>query len=88
MMLFSRESGSAPTAFNFLGRACSHKDGIIVGVQFGMKEGAEVLVSVGQDRKVVEYDLVESDFATGLQLTEVNPFPRGFFVVLSFQHAA
>ena len=59
------ESREGWASYIFLGRSVSH-GAPITGLQFGFREGVEVLVSVGEDRKCVEYDLKKSSVSNGI----------------------
>ena len=59
------EAGQDNGYFFYLGRTHSH-GGPITGLQFGMRDGMETLVSVGQDRRCVEYDLEISTVISGI----------------------
>ena len=50
----------------YLGRSLSH-GAPITGLEFGVRDGRETLVSVGEDRRCVEYDLEVSSVIDGLQ---------------------
>ena len=50
------EAGKDQKIYIYLGRTHSHESKI-TGLEFGYREGMETLVSVGEDRKCVEYDL-------------------------------
>mmetsp|Transcript_20905 Transcript_20905/g.43637 ORF Transcript_20905/g.43637 Transcript_20905/m.43637 type:complete len:926 (+) Transcript_20905:54-2831(+) len=57
----------SPT-WNYIGRYKSHS-GSITGIEFATREdGRLALVSVGEDRMLVEYDLVDVTAETGLKL--------------------
>ena len=49
----------------YLGRSRSHC-APIVGLEFGQRDGSETLLSVGEDRRSVEYDLEVSSVVNGL----------------------
>ena len=69
VMVFRRErapSGEVTGSdFIYLGRILSHK-ARITGIEFGLKEGVETLVSVSEDRTCVEYDLEASSVNMGV----------------------
>ncbi len=50
----------------YIGRAKAHT-APIVSVHFGSRDLTETLISVGEDRYCVEYDLATSSIATGVQ---------------------
>jgi hypothetical protein len=54
-------------SFIYLGRIIPHK-GSLVGLQFGQRENREILVSVGADRRCVEFDLHASSVEAGILL--------------------
>jgi len=57
----------------YLGRTCSHSD-MVTSLTFGMREnGTQCLVSTGRDRRLVEYDLVNSTVEDGVCLKEGTP---------------
>jgi WD40 repeat protein len=56
-------------AYIFIGRILSHSS-IISGIDFGVKESGETLVSVGEDRRCVEYDLHSSSVKDGIRIVE------------------
>ena len=56
-------------AYIYLGRITSHS-APITGIDFGMKESGETLVSVGEDRRCVEYDLEGSSVKHGINIIE------------------
>ena len=58
--------------FFYLGRSKAH-DGAVTGLEFGHREGNETLVSIGDDRRVVEYDLAGSTVINGVQTIETIP---------------
>jgi len=58
--------------FFYLGRSKSH-DGAVAGITFGHREGNETLVSIGEDRRVVEYDLESSSVINGMQCIDTVP---------------
>jgi len=58
-----------PAQFIFTGRAVGHGKSV-VGLTFGVREGGETLISIGEDRRCVEYDLVNSSISAGLKCTE------------------
>ena len=62
------EAGSASTTgvFIYLGRVHSHS-GKITGLEFGRRDDMETLLSVGEDRRVVEYDIEASTVIGGVQ---------------------
>ncbi len=69
------DEANSPTnsLFTYLGRVHSHSRKI-TGLEFGFREGAENLVSVAEDRQVVEYDLDGSTVIGGvLPLAEQRP---------------
>lgn len=51
--------------FYYVGRIRSHTSRI-VGIEFGLKESGETLISVGEDRYCVEYDLLNSTMTSGV----------------------
>lgn len=51
--------------FTYIGRIRAHTSRII-GLEFGQRENTETLISVGEDRFSVEYDLVNSSMSTGV----------------------
>lgn len=51
--------------FLYVGRIRAHT-GRIIGIEFGHKENVETLISIGEDRFCVEYDLVNSSMSTGV----------------------
>lgn len=51
--------------FTYIGRIRAHISRII-GLEFGQRENIETLISVGEDRFCVEYDLVNSSMSTGV----------------------
>lgn len=53
----------------YLGRSRSHCS-TIVGLEFGQRDGTETLISVGEDRRSVEYDLEISTVISGLMTVE------------------
>ena len=55
--------------FLYIGRSHSHS-AAITGIEFGMRDGLETLVSVGEDRRCVEYDLEVSSVISGLMTVE------------------
>lgn len=57
--------------FNLLGRCMAHT-GEICGLEFGPREGKQVLISVGADHRCLEYELAKVTSATGIKLKE-NP---------------
>lgn len=61
----SLEGGDDLQNFVYIGRAKAHK-APITGVEFGLKEGREVLLSVAEDRRVVEFNLQISSVRLGL----------------------
>jgi WD40 repeat protein len=68
VLLFKRESNddvTAKGAFTYIGRVKSHT-AKITGLEFGMKDTVETLVSVSEDRYALEYDLVNSTVSSGL----------------------
>ena len=56
-------------SYTFIGRAIAHTSRI-VGLVFGNREGTEVLISVGEDRKAIEYDLKESSVENGVVIID------------------
>ncbi|GFR40429.1 hypothetical protein Agub_g1003 [Astrephomene gubernaculifera] len=63
--------------WEFLGRCRSHH-GPIASVVFGESPSGQTrLLTVGADARVVEYDLVASSVATGLQVVSYYDFPPG-----------
>lgn len=68
VLLFKREGNEDVTskgAFQYIGRVRAHT-GKVAGVEFGMKDTIETLVSVSDDRYCLEYDLVNSSLTSGL----------------------
>ena len=60
------EAGSsANSIFTYLGRVHGHS-GKITGLDFGRRDDCETLVSVGEDRRVVEYDIEASTVIGGV----------------------
>lgn len=53
----------------YLGRALTHT-APITGIEFGVRENGEALISVGEDRWCVEYDLSGSSVKTGVKLAQ------------------
>jgi WD40 repeat protein len=51
--------------FTYVGRIHSHRERI-TGVEFGYREGIELLVSVSEDRRCVEYDVETSCLTEGV----------------------
>ena len=58
--------------FFYLGRSRAH-DGSITGLEFGEREGSETLVSIGEDRRCVEYNLDASTVIGGVRTVEEIP---------------
>jgi hypothetical protein len=54
-------------SFLYLGRIIPHK-GALAGLQFGFRENREILVSIGVDRRCVEFDLHASSVEAGILL--------------------
>lgn len=65
------ESAAAAAAeknsYLYLGRIIPHK-GALAGLQFGLRENREILVSVGVDRRCIEFDLHSSSVEAGIVL--------------------
>eukprot|EP01041_Mallomonas_annulata_P010368 gene10368-21631_t len=51
--------------FVYLGRAKAHK-APITGIEFGVREGREILLSIGEDRRCVEFNLQQCSIQQGL----------------------
>ena len=60
-----RDKNTARSEYVYIGRVLSHS-GSITGLEFGYREGLETLYSIGQDRKIVEYDLQSSSVENGV----------------------
>jgi WD40 repeat protein len=58
--------------FFYLGRSLSH-GGTITGLEFGEREGMETLVSIGEDRRCVEYNLEASTVLGGVRTMDDMP---------------
>lgn len=82
VLLFKKSSAMDPATsggetgeyFIYLGRSLSH-GGPISGLEFGMRDGKETLVSVGEDRRCVEYDLEVSSVIDGLMVCDNGQAP-------------
>lgn len=57
--------------FLYIGRSHAHC-APVTGLEFGMKDGLETLISVGGDRRCVEYDLEVSSVISGLMHIDQN----------------
>lgn len=75
---------SRPMEWEFVGHHKTHR-APICGLQFGHNTLGERirLLSVGEDKRLIEYNLMESDVETGLQLRTAHkitqgPVPTGF----------
>jgi cilia- and flagella-associated protein 251 len=62
-------STATKDAYVFIGRITSHS-AAITGIDFGVKESGETLISVGEDRRCVEYDLEACSVKDGIQIIE------------------
>ena len=58
--------------FFYLGRSKAH-DGPVTGLEFCERDGQETLVSIGDDRRCVEYDLNRSTVIHGVQINGIAP---------------
>jgi len=65
----SYHSNMSKDAYIYIGRALAHSSAV-TGIEFGMRETGEVLISVGEDRHCVEYDLARSSVKNGLHLLD------------------
>lgn len=54
----------------YLGRIIPHK-GPITGMAFGMRENIEILVTIGTDRRCIEYNLHGSSVENGILVVDV-----------------
>ena len=67
--LMPPQSAQPKFPYTLLGRATCH-NGLVIGLDFGFREGSMVLISVGEDRKCLEYDLKRSSVHAGILLVE------------------
>lgn len=56
-------------AYIYIGRIISHSSPII-DIEFGVKESGETLISIGEDRHSVEYDLENSSISEGVKVVD------------------
>lgn len=73
---------SKAMGWDVVGRHKTHK-GTITGLQFGDDSGLHRLLSVGEDQRLVEYDLIDSEPETGLLVRSAHKIaqsstPTGF----------
>lgn len=62
-------TASSKDAYLYLGRVIPHK-GSMTGLQFGSREGRDFLVSVGTDRRCIEYNLHACSAEAGIVISE------------------
>lgn len=74
----SRNDRSRPLAWEFIGHHQTHK-APICGLHFNMNTHGEMirLISVGEDKRLIEYNLVESDAEAGLLLRAAHKITQG-----------
>lgn len=67
------EDQRKPVEWVYLGRYRSHKNPVI-GIQFGVPDYGETprLMSVGEDRRMVEYSLADSSITEGIKIRAVH----------------
>eukprot|EP00605_Chrysophyceae_sp_TOSAG23-4_P000422 GSChrysophyteH1.ASY1.ANO1.479.1 assembled CDS len=58
--------------FFYLGRILAH-DGAVTGLEFTTRDGQESLISIGEDRRCVEYDIDASTVISGVQVIDAVP---------------
>lgn len=66
LRLFAKPKEEKLLLYTFIGRARSHT-AAIVGIEFGVRDSVETLISVSEDRYCVEYDLTSSSITNGVQ---------------------
>eukprot|EP00607_Mallomonas_marina_P010200 CAMPEP_0182421352 /NCGR_PEP_ID=MMETSP1167-20130531/6703_1 /TAXON_ID=2988 /ORGANISM="Mallomonas Sp, Strain CCMP3275" /LENGTH=874 /DNA_ID=CAMNT_0024598397 /DNA_START=395 /DNA_END=3022 /DNA_ORIENTATION=- len=52
-------------SFVYLGRAKAHR-AAITGIEFGVRDGREILISIGEDRRCVEFNLQQCSIRQGV----------------------
>lgn len=57
-------------SYIYLGRILAHSEPIC-GIEFGTRENGEVLISVGKDRRCVEYNLASCSIKNGITICDV-----------------
>jgi len=72
ILLFKRGvESSSDSSYSYIGRIKSHI-GKVTGLEFGFRESSEVLMSVGEDRRCVEYDLDASSVSSGIVCVQAD----------------
>jgi len=55
--------------YEYIGRVRAHFD-TVTSITYGKKNNVEILLSIGADRKCVEYDVISSSVETGVQFAD------------------